>query len=214
MAKFCGNCGTQNEDLANVCGNCGTPFEVPAAPEAPVVAEAPAAPAKKSKGKLIGIIAGAVAATVALIVVLVLLLGGGAEGTAKKFLEAYFDGDGETAYALMSEYAKDESDIDEDEFVERIEEFADMLLENAEEEYGDNIKFTVTVTDSEKLDDNDLEDLFGDDYEDIMEDNDITEAVLVEAEVEVKGDDDSDSDEAELYMVKENGQWKVFRMSL
>lgn len=212
MAKFCGNCGTQNEDAANVCGNCGTSFEVPAAPVAP---EVPVAPAKKPlNAKLLAIILGAVAVVVAIVVTVVLLLGGGAEGTAKKFLEAYFNGKGETVYALMSEYAKDESDIDEDEFVERIEEFADMMLENAEEKYGDNIKYTVTVTDSEKMDDNDLEDLFGDDYEDIMEDNDITEAVLVEVEVEVEGDDDSDSDEAEVCVVKENGQWKVFRMSL
>ena len=38
MAKFCGNCGTQVPDNANVCSNCGTPFAVaqPAQPVQPV----------------------------------------------------------------------------------------------------------------------------------------------------------------------------------
>lgn len=33
MAKFCGKCGAQLPDEANVCGNCGTPLAAPAQPQ-------------------------------------------------------------------------------------------------------------------------------------------------------------------------------------
>ncbi len=44
MAKFCGKCGAQMPDEANVCGNCGTPLMVPAQPVQPPVAQQPVQP--------------------------------------------------------------------------------------------------------------------------------------------------------------------------
>ena len=46
MAKYCGNCGTQMDDSANVCPSCGTPVGG-AAPQQP--AQAPAGTQQKSK---------------------------------------------------------------------------------------------------------------------------------------------------------------------
>lgn len=59
MAKFCPNCGTQNEDTAMNCASCGTAFVAPAQPAAPAPAQ-PAAPGAKQKmvAGLLGIFLG------------------------------------------------------------------------------------------------------------------------------------------------------------
>ena len=49
MAKYCPNCGTENDDTAMNCSNCGVAFVQQAAPQPQPANVAPAAPGAKSK---------------------------------------------------------------------------------------------------------------------------------------------------------------------
>ncbi len=212
MAKFCGNCGTQNEDAANVCGNCGTPFEaapvaVEAAPVA-VVADAE----KQAKLKKLAILIGAgVAGLIVVVYVIWLILH---LLSPKPVLDTFMDGlfkcNGEKIVGVMAECQLEqleEYDIDaEDRWGDVAESFVEMM----EDEVGSDPKFSFTVEDEEKVKKNKYDDLFGEDYEDYMEDNDITEVYAYDLEIKAEKKGDDEKQDLKIYMVKEKGSWKVY----
>lgn len=139
--KYCGKCGTQNDDAMSFCKNCGKALmafnssPVPPAAPGPVTMDGGgvAAP-KKLDPKILGIIA--VAAGIALVIALLAIFGvfGGGVKTdiAIKYLEASFDEDGETVLELMVpkdireellEAVEDEYNMDEDDLIENYEEY-------------------------------------------------------------------------------------------
>ena len=128
MSKFCGNCGAQVPEGANVCGNCGTPVAAAAAPvnaqvnapvnaqvNAPVnaqvnaqanapVAAIPGVNTKADSSKIKKLIVPAVAA-VAAVVALIVVIGifsssSGCKGIIKDYVKAMEKCDGEKKYNL------------------------------------------------------------------------------------------------------------------
>jgi hypothetical protein len=95
---------------------------------------------------------------------------------------------------------------DEDDLVDMMEESFDMIHEQWEEEYGDDIKISYKIKDAKKMDKDDLEDL-QDEYDDADIDIDIKQAYEVEVEVTIKGDDDDDEEDMDLVIIKVGGKW-------
>jgi hypothetical protein len=81
-------------------------------------------------------------------------------------------------------------------------------MDHFEEEVGNKPNMSFKVEDEYKLEEKKYDDLFGDDYEDYMEEYDFTEIYVYEVEIvgEKKGDDEKV--DAKIYMVKEKGSWR------
>lgn len=103
--RFCPGCGNELQPMEGFCPKCGTKCQLPAypvAPQAPDVYGTPApAPAKKKKGLLIGIIAGAAA----LLVLLMALILPKAFVSVEKLCAR---GDYEKAYSKAKDSEKNE----------------------------------------------------------------------------------------------------------
>lgn len=182
---FCSKCGAKLEDGTKFCGTCGAEQEAPLVQEeAPAAqAEAPKAEAAEAakgaktvdKNKMVGLIAFAAVAVVVIVLVAVLfsnIFGGGYKkplktvkkainsqttdvddffGAVPKFVGAAYD----DALALVK-------DIDKDmvkELEDGIEEGLDTMYEGLEDTYGKNVKLTYKITDKEKLDKDECEEL-------------------------------------------------------
>lgn len=154
---------------------------------------------------------------VCLLMVLVLALsltacgGSGYKGVVKDMMKALEKADAEAMLKLYHEECIDtmidgEWIEDEDDLVDMMEESFDMIHEQWEDEYGDDIKISYKIKDAEKMDKDDLEDL-QDEYDDADIDIDIKQAYEVEVEVTIKGDDDDDEEDMDLVIIKVGGKW-------
>ncbi len=227
MAKFCGNCGSQQPDNARVCGNCGAPFAAPAQNPArpaprPMTTNNNIDPAKKANlikwGKLAAI---ALAAIVVIGLLIGILSGGGSpKSVAKKAVNAMIKGKENKIVSLFSNMATKETKKDQ----------AEEYVESWEYEFEDCKIKSVKVDDVEKMDKDDWKD-YKDDYKDMWKEmkdeydkddwedeglnrrfniNKLKGAATVTVEVEYK-DEDGDKDTVEVYvsLLKEGGSWKV-----
>lgn len=211
MARFCTSCGSQVEDTATNCPSCGAAMEAVKAQATPNAQDvlndrlndAPASASNPNTSKYIGM---GVAAVVAILVIVLIcnifsaifagnyktpiknLLNGVEKENEKKFTNAF------------SEKMLDEMKIKDDDIEEYLESITDML----EEQYGDDIKIDFKITDKEKIDKDDIEDL-----NKILKKIDkklkIKKAYTLEIEVEIEGDDDDATLEWELGVAKFKG---------
>lgn len=212
MAKFCGNCGAASADNAAVCGNCGAPFTADnaAAAAAPKNDASGANDSKQALIKKIGMIAIPV---VAIIVVLAIIFGAivpnvGYKGTINKFLNAIEDEDVEKYMEYVASYKFDNNNDADD----AVEDDLKDWLEDLEYEYGENIKISIKVVDSDKLTEDRLEDIQDryDDSED-CDDMEITKGYDVLVDLTVKGKDmDRESEKMNFIVIKEDGKWKIW----
>lgn len=211
MAKFCGNCGAASADNAAVCGNCGAPFTADnAAAAAPKNDASGANDSKQALIKKIGMIAIPV---VAIIVVLAIIFGAivpnvGYKGTINKFLNAIEDEDVEKYMEYVASYKFDNNNDADDAVEDDLKEW----LEDLEYEYGENIKISIKVVDSDKLTEDRLEDIQDryDDSED-CDDMEITKGYDVLVDLTVKGKDmDRETEKMNFIVIKEDGKWKIW----
>lgn len=214
MSKFCGVCGTQAEDSANVCGNCGNAFNDQA--ENTKTAPIPGADAVKDKIKSLktdglmkkGIIAIA-AVVVGIIIISSISSSAGYKGTVKKVINAFEKNDVEK----LCSYASGLNYYDEDEIDEYEENFEDRIsdrLDDYEDEVGDNIKIKYEITKVKDIEDRKKE-KFLEEFEDFdgypKKIGDIKE---IQMKLTVKGSDDEETYKVkDFYVIKENGKWKV-----
>ncbi len=238
MSKFCTSCGASLADNATFCTACGAKL---AAPATPVANTAPAAattadgntPLDALKDKTvnainsfknspqrntyIGIAAIAVAVIV-LIVILVNLLSGGYKGALKDYFGAIEDKDGK-AYAKsvlsgdMIDYMEDEGDMDKDDIYDVYEVSAKSAYSKLKEDFGSGIEISFDVTDKEKLDKDeceDLEDMLNLVYDDVK----VSKGYTVELEITVEGKDDDDEFDAEAGIVKVDGDWVIMYLEV
>ena len=209
MAKFCAKCNSPLNEGDRACGYCGTP-----------VAEAPAsAPAKKSKvdvaklmkdpkAKMVAIVA---AAVVVVLLIVAIISGAGYKGVAKKNLNAYIKNKPEKFINTLSGMYFDE-DFDEEEMAELEENLSESIknkYENYEDKYGKNVKIKYEIIGSYDLSESTLED-----YEDRLEDLDIDYGKQLKGKavvllITIKGDDEERTYSDEMYLLKEDGKWKV-----
>lgn len=154
-----------------------------------------------------------------------------AEADILEDLKAQFD---LTAYDYETMYKEDWLDDygcdDEDEFFEELSEDYDedisswndwykRKLNNAKESYkdyyGDDYKLKVKATDTEELDEDEIEDIIDylldecDGYIDEDAVEDIEEAMNVTVEASISGEDGEDSGIMYVTVVKIDGTWKV-----
>lgn len=242
MSKFCNNCGSILDDDAMFCTNCGAQEQQPAAAPAyeeqynyggdPIYGEEQpsydeAQPeAGKSENPLKGImsklgdlktlIIGAVA--VIAVVVLCVLLFGSSVNKAVKNYQAVLNGKaGKVASLAPSaywKYWKDEEGITKADVKKDFKEQYEDSKEELEELYGKNVKFTIKVTEKDKMSKKDLEEIadqLEDNYE--IDDKKVKAGYELECEMTIKGKEDDDEIETTLYAVKISGNWYVVSAS-
>ncbi len=230
MSKFCTSCGASLDDNATFCTACGAKLAAPAAaPAANDGSTAASTPLDDLKDKslkaindfknnpqrntYIGIACVAVLAII-LIIVVVNLISGGYKGALKDYFGAIEDKDGEAyAEALFSDdmidYILDESGDDEDDFYDGYKDKAKNAYSSLKDEYGSGISISFDVTDKEKIDKDDLEDL-EDSLNELYDDNiNVSKGYEVELEIEVEGKDDDDTFDATAVMIKADGDWII-----
>ena len=237
MSKFCTNCGAEMEDDSLFCTNCGEKFaaaeEVVAAfQEAPVVEEVvvneeAAAPAKKDVKAIFAELKArpdfktlviAAAALVVVIVLAIVLLCGTSYKDAVKNYQAVMNGNAGKIISLAPndywKYVKEEEDISKADVKDTFKELYEEMEEEMEDTYGKNAKYTIKVTDADKLSKKKLSAL----AENIEENYEIDEKKVkagyeLECEMTVKGREDDDEYEDTLYAVKIGGNWYVVSSS-
>jgi ketosteroid isomerase-like protein len=212
---FCHNCGSRIDDKASSCPVCGTPIATKTSP-------APTAPATPRQSKLsnstIGIIAVVGALIVALIIGIIFLLPGSDTGSSsgsesqrrtykdvvKDYFKAMETADAKLMMELLPEdmiksIMKDE-DMTKKEMTDELQYMLDYMFISA-----DQVKITYVLTDTEEVDEYDLDDL-KEEYKDEY-DIKVKDAMIVEVEVTVKVDGEKTTDDIELCLIKVGSSW-------
>ena len=235
---FCKNCGSQVPDGIAFCAACGTPVPGAAAPAAVAAPAAAVAAPKKSKNNMIVLIAIIAAVAVLAGAVILIFSGGGAEGVAVDYVEAYLEGDIEKMLDLTAGEAQaffEESWEDEDVLFEVLElncedaeaegvnnindfktaydAYAKMQEAEDKEYYKEILTTKVDVRLTEAMSDKELkaicEIVDDDSCEDFINPDLITEGQFVVVKVYVDGEKESDAWDAVVPVVKYDGSWKV-----
>lgn len=223
MSKFCHNCGNQINDIDVFCEHCGTKQVMQEISRPEVSQPKPErnyVELLKKNPKIAWICGGAIV-TILLIVILAVALSG---SPYKSTLDNYF------AVAVNGEYEKIEELAPEvfweylgesyygmsaEEVVEYYEDscddyFGDGLLEEWEEEFGRNVKFSYKIVYENKLSERKLDNL-----QDALKDNygikrkDVKLAYEVELEAIISGSKDEDMEEVDLIVVNIDNEWYV-----
>ncbi len=228
--KFCSNCGSQMMDDANVCPSCGTAI-------APVNNGGAASDIRQKASNIgaaiknydyEGLVPDAIKekvpskyrkfvpfAFLAIILVVVILLLSMCTGGYKKpvkyweqELNGKFKNVSKTVPKEVWEDYLDMIDMDEDEYIEQLEDVYDNTREYYEDEYGDNYKIRIKVTDKKELSDRKLKaikDGLKDNYD--INKKDVKKAYELDYEYKIKGSEDEDEDDGEIIVVKIKGKW-------
>lgn len=213
MSKFCGNCGAQLEDSANVCGYCGTVIEQAAITGktdslSGVVSETDAKKIAKTKKYVkLGVIA---AAVIAIIVIGINIISSftGYKGAIRAFVKAFEECDVNTMaeYSSVLHYGGDEDDYEE--LIEELEDRTNYILDDYEEELGHDLKFDYEICDVYDISNRKREDLLEKlDYYEIYVD--IDEIKSVELLLTIEGSRRSTTEEFDIVLLKEDGDWKI-----
>lgn len=156
---------------------------------------------------------------IVLVVAVVMLfssLGGGYKKPIKDLVDSLNKGDSAKMFSAvipdnkikeMKKELKD-SKFDWDDLMDEIDDGLENVMEDLEDEYGKNVKFSVKFLDKKKVKGDDLdeiEEMYDDEF-----DAEITKAYKVKTEITIKGKKDKDSEKSWLYVAKVKGDdWKV-----
>ncbi len=230
MSKFCEFCGAQMEDNASVCPGCNATASganatvnttevnnasvtgnvennnanigtVESAVSSTATASTP------NKNKIVPMIIAGFAALVFLSIV-VSVLGSGFKKPLDNFAKGF---NKEDAKYIMKAYPEVYLDdyIDEDDIEDSLEE----VLEELEDKYGKNIKLKFKVTDKEKVDKDDLEDM-EEYYEDVVDDTvKISRGYELEVDVTIKGKKRDKTKEMDIVVLKIDGKWSTMGLT-
>ena len=228
MSKFCGNCGAKLSDDDIFCGNCGSKSEtVPqtvteqAAPEQRSDKPASAGGIKKlDKKKTILLISGiaviAVAAIIGFILLITAIFGGsGAERALNNYASSIQKPTDENIerlvpkeyweYMVRGEYSGYD---DVDDAIEKFFDMRETLLEDYEEEYGDNIRVSYKIKTERDVTDSVLENVkirMNREY-DILR-KDIKKMVRLKVLLTISGDEDELEYSSTMYAVLIRNDW-------
>ena len=165
---------------------------------------------------IIAFAAAAAVIVIAAIIILIVAAGGGYKKPVTDMVKAFNEGDGKIltdviATEKMLKYFEKEDDMDYDDVCDQMEDMIDEVIEEWEEEYGDDPKISVKFGDKDKLDEDDI-----DEIEDIYKEEaevkvKIEKAYELECEITIAGEDDDDEDDYDIvvFKVKDEG-WKLY----
>ena len=195
--SFCPNCGKEIPDGAVCdCQNIGNPI-----------------PKKKNKF-IVPVIAGV---AVIAVIIGVSSAGGGYKKPVNDYIKAVNKCDTKKLLSVtvpeskMKELKKEVKDsiIDWDALLDKMDDALEEAMEELEDDYGKNVKFSVKISDKEKVKGDDLDEL-QEEYEDTF-DVEIKKAYKINAEITTKGKDDKKSKDTSFYVVKVKGDdWKIY----
>ena len=227
MAKFCTNCGKQNEDASAFCFNCGSPLQAPEAQpvveeQTPVIEQTVEtgeakqediksrlkidkllAMLKAYKSVLMIIGGAAIAAIVAVIVISAIFPS--PKAVVKKYMKGFESENAKMIVSCMPDFFWDN---DKDEKEEMIEELDDYL------DYIDFDSFSFEIKKVKNFDDDEIEEWEEEleSYEswyDEFDADDVKNFKSVKVKVTVKMDGEKDSTITEIILIKYKGQWKI-----
>ncbi len=222
MAKFCGHCGGQVSDTDTHCGSCGaaveaTPVQVEPEVTIQVPESAQQAPAKKKKKVLPLIITAVIAVIVLIVGVKVFSAFTGYNPVLRKTMNAFEDFDIDTLMDLSSEVTFATIDyLDDDDQEQWFEDVVNGQLDSYENMVGRNLKISYKVNGVYKLETRKIgqfiDNINGWLYEqDAFEKEDFEKIMEVDMTLTIKGSDDKmELDVEDVYMIKEEGEWKVY----
>lgn len=220
MSKFCGNCGAELDDSAQVCGFCGVSLNenfvkkiIPG-----IVNQANEEKVQKAKSLAKKFAPLAAVLVVVIIVISIIVNNTGYKGAVKKVMNAYQDCDAAALIEMRSGlYGEDEEDADELE--EYTQDALDDMMDDFEDEVGNDVKIKYEIDVVKDLNDKKLEKLNDalDDEKDI-DVNEVSAAKKISFKITLKGDDKEKSkakygDYFDMYILKEDGEWKFCNVS-
>lgn len=131
------------------------------------------------------------------------------EDAVKAYYKAIEKEDADSYIELMPEINK--ADYEKSELEEEIEFGLSELIKFYEEDYGDDIKFEVAIVKVKDLSNKKVK-AIKEQYEENYDfvDVEIDEAKDIDYEITIKGSDDELTGEGTAYVIKENGEWKVY----
>ncbi len=237
MSKFCTTCGASLDDNATFCTSCGASQspaqnnQTPAASAADTVKntfndikEKVNVDAVKdslsmeniknlktnpNKNTVVALACVGVIALIVIIVICNLLFGGAYKKPIDYMCKAIEKGDAKYLKKVYSdvEWESELDDADEDEAIEEMNDWLDLVVEGLEEEYGEDIKISYSVKKKTKLSKKKVED-FQDELEDRYdEDVKVTKGYKVKVKMKIKGDEDDDENTSTMYVYKVDGKW-------
>ncbi|MDE6034676.1 MAG: hypothetical protein K2G36_02035 [Ruminococcus sp.] len=197
--SFCPNCGKEIPD-GTVC-NCQS---------------IPQAPPPKQTGFILPVVATVLAVGV-IIGISSAVSGAGYKKTVKDYIKAMNKCDTKKLLSVtmpeskLKEIKKQTKDsvVDWDALLDKVDDALEDSLENLEDDYGKNVRYSIKITNKEKVKGDELDEI-QEEYEEIY-DAEIKKAYLLDAEVTVKGKKDEKTNDTSFYVVKVKGDnWKIY----
>lgn len=184
------------EDNVKFCPACGEPQQVNADP----VAAAKDGLDKLMKNKKqIGIIAGIAVAAIVVLIILVNLFTPGYKKAAKKFFKAMASGRMDKMIDRMPDFMTE--DLDKSDIKDMQKAYKELMSE---------IKMSYKITNSEKLDKDEIEALEAQIERYFDEEVNIKKAYKVYAKLTAKKGGDKDTQTASIYVIKLKSKWYVY----
>lgn len=222
MAKFCGNCGSPQDDNALVCGNCGAAFEVPAVPTATEATEVTENNSQNPMDKVLGtlknnknIVKYAIAGVAAVLVVILLIVAfsGGPEKTAKKYLKYTFAEKFDKVEKLYPDFILDAIEDQGGDVADQAENFFENRDDSFDAFLGSDFKVSYEILDVDIYDkDNEMYEDFIDmlEAQDYDEEAEKVKAIaIVTYEITAKDGKEFTTYEDTMTLVKYKGSWKM-----
>lgn len=215
---FCSNCGSEMKEGSVFCSNCGTKTADSLQQATGNTQGMPNYTSnsytgvsqqmnKPNNNKIIGMAVVGVAALAVLFIVFKLfgaITTPGYEKPIKYVCEGIEKGSFKTMMKAFPEYITDQL---EDRYGEDLDDQMDDLVESLEDEYGKRVKVSYKITDKDKLDKDDIEDLEDRIKYNYDEKVKIKEAYELEVSMKIKGSEDKDEDETDVTVIKIGSKW-------
>ncbi len=134
----------------------------------------------------------------------------GAIETCMELMNGNPDNIMDVAPQALWDWIEKEDNLDLDKIKDAYAEYNKEITDNLKDKYGSDYKVTYKITDKDKLDKDDLDEL-KDELKDIgIAKKTVSSAYELELEVTIKGEEDKDSDSYEVYAVKIDDKWYLY----
>lgn len=208
FCKFCGKEIPEGAQCDCAESQAAAPDNVTGNVSSEAVPAAEAAPGKPSNKAAIVIVAALVVILIIIFTIVSSIAGGGYKKPVNEFEKALNKTDGERlAECMLPDEILEE--LDDDDF-DDLSDAIEWLVDLCEDEYGKNVKFSISIDDKEKLRKSELKEIEEDYNDEFDSDIEITKGYEIEGVLKIKGKDDKEEEDITLTVVKIKGDgWKL-----